>query len=58
MEDLQEEIGREGLSPERAIREMEAFKTLDSFLQAEEELWVLKSRRLWLKAGDRNTSFF
>lgn len=25
---------------------------------AEEEYWRLKSRNLWLKAGDRNTSFF
>lgn len=25
---------------------------------AEEEYWRIKSRRLWLKAGDRNTSFF
>ena len=32
-----------------------------SFLKAslaEEDHWRLKSRNLWLKAGDRNTSFF
>ena len=25
---------------------------------AEEEYWRLKSRNLWLKAGDRNSAFF
>lgn len=24
----------------------------------EEEYWILKSRNLWLKSGDRNTAFF
>ncbi|KAL8497714.1 hypothetical protein ACS0TY_021153 [Phlomoides rotata] len=36
----------------------EKTKELDSLLKSEEILWFQRSRALWLKDGDRNTSFF
>eukprot|EP01018_Ginkgo_biloba_P025672 Gb_11085 [translate_table: standard] len=55
---IQEEIDKCGLSQDLALKEAETSKALDSFLQEEEECWRLKSRMLWLSAGDINTSFF
>jgi len=58
VEDIQEEIEKECLSLDRSLREVEAFRTLDSLLQEKEEIWHMKCRRLWLKVGDNNSSFF
>lgn len=38
------------------IREVE--KEMDQILRAEETMWFQRSRALWLKDGDRNSSFF
>eukprot|EP00253_Pinus_taeda_P031529 PITA_31529 len=48
-----EEIKKEILDKEAELQQ----KLLKASL-AEEEYWRIKSRRLWLKAGDRNSSFF
>jgi len=48
-----EEITKEILEKEADLQQ----KLLKASL-AEEEYWRIKSRRLWLEAGDRNTSFF
>eukprot|EP00253_Pinus_taeda_P003930 PITA_03930 len=48
-----EEITKESLDKEVELQK----KFLKASL-AEEEYWRVKSRRLWLKAGDRNSSFF
>eukprot|EP00253_Pinus_taeda_P033311 PITA_33311 len=48
-----EEITKEILDKEVDLQQKLLKASLD-----EEEYWRIKSRRLWLKAGDRNSSFF
>jgi len=56
--DLQVELENKEISNPDLVQEQEAqVKSYQSYPQ-EEEYWRLKSRSLWLKAGDRNTSFF
>jgi len=38
--------------------ETEIQQKMQRVIKNEEEIWRLKSRSLWLKAGDRNTTFF
>jgi hypothetical protein len=39
-------------------REEELQQKLQNACRQQEEYWRQKSRRLWLKYGDRNTSYF
>jgi hypothetical protein len=41
-----------------ANQEKEVQQHLQTMLHREEEHWRLKSRNLWIKVGDSNTSFF
>jgi len=54
------QIGMEGLhiTPEILNKEAAFQRNIHQSFRREEEHWRLKSRSLWLKAGDRNTSFF
>eukprot|EP00253_Pinus_taeda_P025214 PITA_25214 len=54
------QIGMEGLyiTPEILNKEATFQRNIHQSIRREEEHWRLKSRSLWLKAGDRNTSFF
>lgn len=54
------QIGMEGLhiTPEILNKEAACQRNIHQSIRREEEHWRLKSRSLWLKAGDRNTSFF
>jgi hypothetical protein len=38
--------------------EKKNFMEFQKVLREEEEIWRLKSRSLWLQAGDKNTKFF
>jgi exonuclease III len=46
------------ISDSNLERETELQKKLHRALRREEEYWRVKSRSLWLQAGDKNTSFF
>ena len=54
------QIGMEGLhiTPEILNKEATYQRNIHQSFRREEEHWRLKSRSLWLKAGDQNTSFF
>jgi len=39
-------------------QEEDFYSQLYSIRREEEEKWRIKSRQVWLKSGDRNTSFF
>ena len=58
LEEIQLEM--EELEITSSMLEKEKQAQFNSFLafKQEEEYWRLKSRSTWLKAGDRNTSFF
>ena len=58
LEEIQFELEEKDISPMDLDKEKSAQrKTYNSF-RSEEEYWFLKSRSLWLKAGDRNTTYF
>eukprot|EP00253_Pinus_taeda_P005679 PITA_05679 len=58
LEDLQGEMEEKDISAMDLDNEKTAQrKTYNSF-RIEEEYWRIKSRSLWLKAGDRNTKYF
>jgi ribonuclease HI/exonuclease III len=46
------------VTPAKLNDEVELQKKLHKALRKEEEYWRVKSRSLWLQAGDKNTSFF
>jgi len=46
------------ITPEILNKEAAYQRNIHQSFRREEEHWRLKSRSLWLKAGDRNTSFF
>ena len=46
------------ITAEMLEKEIKAQRSTYQSFRREEEYWRLKSRSLWLKAGDRNTSFF
>lgn len=54
------QIGMESLhiTPEILNKEVAYRRNIHQAFRREEEYWRLKSCSLWLKAGDRNTSFF
>jgi hypothetical protein len=55
---IQQILEEEEVTEMLLIQEKEAYQQLHYSLRREEEHWRLKSRSLWLKAGDSNTSFF
>ena len=46
------------ITPELLNVEIDLQKALHSALRREEQYWRIKARCLWLKDGDKNTSFF
>ena len=42
----------------RKNQEEDLYSQLYSIRREEEEKWRIKSRKVWMKSGDRNTSFF
>jgi hypothetical protein len=55
---IQQRLEEEEVTEALLNQEKEANQQLHHSLCREEEHWRLKSRSLWLKAGDSNTSFF
>jgi hypothetical protein len=46
------------ISPDKLEKETDLHRKLHTTCREEEEYWRQKSRSLWLKDGDKNTSFF
>jgi len=58
LEGIQLEMEEKDPSPTDLANEKSAQRNVYCSFRNEEEYWRLKSRSLWLKSGDRNTSYF
>eukprot|EP00253_Pinus_taeda_P004290 PITA_04290 len=58
LEELQKKIEAVGLSQQDKESEKTLYSQLSQTLRDEEAKWRLKSRQLWLRDGDKNTSYF
>jgi hypothetical protein len=58
LQTLQTDMESKDITTEMLEKEIKAQRSTYQSFRREEEYWRLKSRSLWLKAGDRNTSFF
>jgi exonuclease III len=58
LEALQDEMDTRDITPTLLDKEVKTQSSSFRSFRIEEEYWRIKSRSLWLKAGDRNTSFF
>ena len=58
IEEAKTQAMREGYTQDRKSEEQTLLQDLMKREQQEETLWKQKSRKLWLREGDRNTSFF
>jgi hypothetical protein len=55
---IQQQMEEEEVIEDLHMSERETNIKLHKVFKKEEEEWILKSRSLWLKSGDRNTTFF
>lgn len=58
IEEIKTQAMREGYIEDRKIGEQALIQEFMKREKQEEILWKQKSRKLWLREGDRNTSFF
>ena len=58
MEEIQLKIDNQEVQIDLLQQEKSIYQSYLKSLNAEEPMWRLKSRSLWLKDGDKNTSFF
>lgn len=58
LEEIQFELEEKDIYPMDLDKEKSAQRKTYCSFRSEEEYWRLKSRSLWLKAGDRNTTYF
>jgi len=58
LEELQTDMENRDVTPALLDKEVKIQRSTFHSFRLEEEYWRIKSRSLWLKAGDRNTTFF
>eukprot|EP00253_Pinus_taeda_P028388 PITA_28388 len=58
LQSLQTDMESKDITVDLLEKEIKAQRSTYRSFRMEEEYWRLKSRSLWLKAGDQNTSFF
>lgn len=58
LSDIQEKMENNEVTLDLMQKETNVYQKYIKALKREEEMWRIKSKSLWLQAGDKNTNFF